>query len=410
MERLLAVTRGLSSASDHGSFLHSLVSAASELTGSEAASILEQDSEGQLRFAALPWFHREALQPLKVPLTGSAAGWVFEHRQPLILLDARNDPRHYKGPDEASGFKTLSLLAVPILYMGQSVGVLEAVNKTAGSHYTGEDVTILETLASLAAASIANAAMQQRVQATYDEMAELERMKNDFIAITSHELRTPLGLILGHSTFLRELLAEKHREQLDTIIRNATRLKEIIENLSSVDNIQSGAARLRRRTIPMTRLIVDIVGSFVAEAREKQVDLRLDVEDDELEVEGDAGKITTVLSNLVKNALDFTDKGGHVVISAEKINGYVKVSVIDDGIGIPARDLPHIFDRFYQVEAHLTRRHGGMGLGLSAAKAMVEMHRGQIWAESAEGKGSIFTFTLPLESAPSETTSGVFTV
>lgn len=408
MEQLLAVARGLSAAPEHEAFLQLLISAASELTGSEAASVLEQDGSSHLRFVAVPWFHREALLSLKVPLQGSAAGWVYQQKQPLILQDAQSDVRHNKEADQISGFTTRSLLVVPILYRGQAIGVLEALNKLHGANYTDEDVTILETLASLAGAAIANAALQRRVQATYDEMAQLERMKNDFIAITSHELRTPLGLILGHSTFLRELAGEQYREQLDAIIRSATRLKEIVENLSNVDNVQSGAARLRRRSFSMTQVLADVAASFLPEAREKGIDLRISVEDDELRVEGDVEKITIVLSNLIKNAVDYTNPGGHVVAVAEREAEGVKVSVIDDGIGIPAKDLPHIFERFYQVESHLTRKHGGMGLGLSAAKAMVEMHGGRIWVESAEGKGSIFTFVLPVEAPTVQDSPKVF--
>ncbi len=129
---------------------------------------------------------------------------------------------------------------------------------------------------------------------------------------------------------------------------------------------------------------------------------------DDLRVEVDRGKIATALSNLVKNAIMFTDENGHVFVTGELVPGYVKVSVIDDGIGIPAKDLPYIFDRFFQVESHLTRRHGGMGLGLSVAKAMVEIHGGRIWAESMEGKGSNFTFLLPVDPAQAEAGSRVF--
>jgi signal transduction histidine kinase len=100
----------------------------------------------------------------------------------------------------------------------------------------------------------------------------------------------------------------------------------------------------------------------------------------------------------VKNALTFTNSGGHVTIRSSLDTGCIKVAVQDNGVGIPAKDLPHIFERFYQVESHLTRRHGGMGLGLSVAKVMIEIHGGRIWAESTEGKGSTFTFLLPLKS------------
>jgi len=105
-----------------------------------------------------------------------------------------------------------------------------------------------------------------------------------------------------------------------------------------------------------------------------------------------------VLSNLLKNAITFTNESGEVIVRGEQHPDYVEVSVRDNGIGIPSVDLPHVFDRFYQVESHLTRRHGGMGLGLSVAKVMVEMHGGRIWVESKEGEGSVFSFLLPVRS------------
>jgi signal transduction histidine kinase len=131
---------------------------------------------------------------------------------------------------------------------------------------------------------------------------------------------------------------------------------------------------------------------------QKDLHLKVEVKEPNLSVECDPEKIGIALRNLVQNAVTFTEPGGHILIRAEAVPGHVKISVIDDGIGIPAKDLPHIFERFYQVESHLTRRHGGLGLGLSIAKAMIEMHGGQIWVESVEGKGSNFTFLLPVFS------------
>ncbi len=407
IERLLEVTRNLGPALDVETFLQSIIAVASELTDSEAASLLVSDEEERcLRFAAAPWFHRETLRETRVPIEHSAAGWVFTHAQPLVIQDVARDSRHYKTIDEISGIQTRSLLGVPLLFQGQAIGVLEVINKAHGAYYTEDDITILETLASPAAMAIHTVTLERRLKKMSQELAELDQMKSDFIAIASHELRTPLGLILGHATFLREMLGENHREQLDIIIRNAERLKEIVESLSNVENVQSGMARLRRRKVSMSRLIEEVTASFQEEAQRKGLTLRTEIqregppldEKDDLTVEGDATKITIALSNLIKNALTFTNKGGHVFVTAERIPGYVKVSVIDDGIGIPAKDLPRIFERFYQVESHLTRRHGGMGLGLSVAKAMIEMHGGRIWAESVEGKGSNFTFLLPLDS------------
>jgi two-component system sensor histidine kinase VicK len=124
----------------------------------------------------------------------------------------------------------------------------------------------------------------------------------------------------------------------------------------------------------------------------------------------DTSKLSIVLSNLVKNAITFSNEGSQVTVHGEQQNEFIKVAVKDQGVGVPAKDLSLIFERFYQVESHLTRKHGGMGLGLSVAKAMVEMHGGRIWADSVEGAGSTFTFLLPVD-LKSETgnASGPFT-
>ena len=396
LERLLEVVRGLTTAPDLESFLQTVISEATELTNSELASILEYDEAAEeLRFLAMHWFQRDLLRPMGVPLDGSAAGWVFRRGQPLIIQDARADQRHFKVVDRVTKHETYSLVAVPLIVRGEVVGVLEALNKKDHAHYTEEDLTLLETLAALAAQAIQNVALQRKVRATSIELAELERLKTDFIAITSHELRTPLGLILGHATFLRELAGEQFSEQVDLIIRNATKLKTIVDNLSDVDNLQNGASRVRSQKVSLTNIINDVTATFQEEARAKNVTLQAGSYSPSFYLEGDEEKLSIALSNLVKNAVQFTEAGGHVTVDMEEETGYYKVTVTDDGIGIPARDLPRVFERFFQVETHLTRRYGGMGLGLAVAKALIELHGGRIWAESEEGRGSRFIFLVP---------------
>ncbi len=409
LNRLLDLTRNLSAAQDLKSFLQSVVLTACELTFSEAASILKCEAEGdQLVFIASLSSQQEALKQARVPIQGSAAGWVFRNLRPRVIHEAARDKGHFKEVDRLTGTKTHCLLAVPLAYRSAPIGVLETINKIGDAHYTEEDVAILETLAALAASAIHEQELQEAVNASGRQVAALDRLKSDFIAITSHELRTPLGLILGHATFLRELVGKEYHEQLDAIIRNAARLKEIVENLASVDNYQSGAARVRQRTVSMARLVQESAESFQPEALRKGVQIHIEVGAASLPVEGEAGKIEIALNNLIKNAVTFTDRGGHVFVKAEAIPGYVKVSVIDDGVGIPAKELPRIFERFFQVESHLTRKHGGMGLGLSVAKAMIEMHGGRIWAESVEGHGSNFTFLLPMDPSQASAAEKVF--
>jgi signal transduction histidine kinase len=400
LERLLDVTRSLSVSLNLETFLDELISAAAELTGCEVASILELDDDGeQLSFTALPWFHRELLKLVKVPLDSSVAGWVFKNSRPVIVNDISTEARHFKGADQAAKFTTRSLMAIPIIFHGETLGVLEVVNKTEQANYTEEDQLILETLASQAAMAIQNLRLVDEVKQSQEQITQLDRMKSSFIGIASHELRTPLGLILGYATFLREVIQPEYRPQLDIVHRNAMRLKEIIDNLANMDNLQRGVASVRARTISIKRLIEEVVESFHQEAKNKRITLRFDAPQDDLLVEGDSPKISIAVGNVLSNAITFTNPGGNIDIVAGSIPDYVKVSVIDDGIGIPTKDLPHIFERFYQVESHLTRKHGGMGLGLSVSKVMVEIHGGRIWAESVEGKGSNFTFLLPTNSS-----------
>ena len=409
LERLLEVVRMVSADLDDFTVLQSIISVASELTQSEVASILRYDEEdGFLHFIAAPWFHRDSIESVRVPLGESIAGWVFKSNKPLVIQDVKSDKRFYSEVDEAAEFQTRSILAVPLLFNGEPVGVFEAINKTNRAHYNGEDVTILETLASLTGLMVRNHSLKDEIQKTKKAAERLEQMKKDFIAISSHELRTPLGLILGHSTFLREVIDEEHHEQMDTIINSGAKLKEIIENMSNVDNYQSGAARLRMRRFSIVKLIHEVLTYHQEKADAKNVILHVDIADKTLSVEGDANKIEIIVDNLLKNAITFTPTGGHVFITAEKIPGYVKVTVVDDGIGIPADEIEHIFERFYQVQSHLTRQHGGMGLGLSVAKVMVEMHGGEIWAESIPDKGSRFSFRLPIDHKQVEAEKSVF--
>jgi signal transduction histidine kinase len=398
-ELLIQIGRKLSTAADLYSISQFILDAAIELTGSEGASILELDPEtNDLRFlTSRP--EGKTLQTVRVPVSASIAGEAFRQKKTISVNDTNLTKQHFKNADHVTGYTTRSVLACPILFRGEVLGVIEAVNKISKSDYNGDDATILETLAAHAAQAIQNAHMQSLLEKTREDAARLEKMKSDFVAITSHELRTPLGLILGHSTFLRELVSEEYQPQLDTIIKNAMRLKEIIESMSSVDNAQTGTAVVRPRTVSIRRIVLDIIAELRDEARKKDITLGIDIDETDLMIEGDAEKIGIAIANVIKNGLVFTNPGGHVFVVAEQVPGYVRVVVIDDGVGIPRKDVAHIFERFYQVESHLTRKHGGMGVGLSVTKMMVEMHGGRIWVESAVGKGSIFTMLLPLNSS-----------
>jgi signal transduction histidine kinase len=410
LDRLLEISRILSSTLDLPPLLQSIVDLACELTRSQAASILLYHADtDELRFEAATGQQRESMKEISVPLESSVAGWIFGNSLPLVIKDAVTDKRVYREVDRTLKFETRSILGVPLMVKQEPIGVIEAVNKLNDRHYTEDDLAVLEALAAQAAIAIENAQLLTQLKQANAELTRLDRMKSDFIAIASHELRTPLGLILGHATFIKDFVPDKYQEQMEVIVRSALRLKEIIEDMSAIAHKDQGQSRVRRERFSVSDLIETVSGRFMPMAKAKQIELSYDVPpDDSLEVDGDKEKIDIVLTNLVRNALAFTDEGGQVGIKAEESGGYVQIFVVDTGIGIPASEIERVFERFYQVESHLTRKHGGMGLGLSIAKAMVEMHSGQIWCESKEGVGSLFCFTLPVSKRQAEAAAKVF--
>lgn len=399
LERLFGISRQLSQAADMDTLLNIVILAAADLTESSYSSILLFEPEtNSLKFAACQPEHQQRLRQLRIPVERSLSGWVYQKGKSTIVQDASSDPRIFGTPEKEFGFPTQNAIIIPLIYRGEPIGILEAIQKRASLPYSPADVEILEMLAYQVAASILGHLLYDEIKRAYDEVQALEKLKSNFIAIASHELRTPLGLIIGHTTYIDELIQDPEiKDQLQVIIRSANRLKAIIDDLSNVNSYQSGISRLRHRTISINKLISKAAKSFQTSADEKHIQLSTRLPKNDLILVADEEKITIALSNLIKNAITFTDQDGRIQVTAEKLAGYIQVSVADNGIGIPAKDLPHVFDRFFQVQSHLTRRHGGMGLGLSVTKVMIELHKGQIWVESEVGKGSKFSFLLPTQ-------------
>jgi len=398
LQRLVDVCRNLGISADLESLLDMVVNAGCELTESEICAILLYEEETDLlRFVAVPPNRKESSRRMRVPIDRSVAGSVYTQSRPVIINNTRQDERVRQENESPLGIEIQSMMAAPLIFRGETIGVIETFNKQGRLGYTAEDVVILETLAAQAAVATLSTLLMEETEQAYEQVKELEKMKSDFIAVASHELRTPLGLILGHATFLTEAIKEPtHHHQLDVILRSATRLKGIIEDLSNMDTYQQGKARVRQKPIAISDWLIRLTESFQEIARRKRITLSTRLPHASLTIGGDEEKLSIAVGNIISNALTFTNENGHVLVSAETLPGYIKLSVIDDGIGIPAKDLPRVFERFYQVQSHLTRRHGGMGLGLAVAKAMIDLHQGQVWVESVDGKGSNFSILLPM--------------
>lgn len=407
LERLLEVNRSMSALLNLDDLLQHILNIGAELAEAESCSILlHEEGTQQLYFVAGPPALLSQAQDIPIPLEHSLAGWAFTHNDPLIVPNASQDPRYFPEVDRRLQHQTRSVAAVPLRLQDRVIGVLEAVNKKHGS-FTPQDIETLETLAAQAAIAIHNAQMLQKAQTAYEELQQLDKMKSDFIAITSHELRTPLSLILGFATHLREILDGDAQRYIELIIRNALRLKELVEGLSHLENFQRGLFVVQHRPFNIVLTLRELVQELNGLAEAHGVTLEFEIPEDAIPlIEGDRKKIALALRQVIQNAIQFNHPEGKVQVRLHTVPGFVKITVEDTGIGIPAKDLPHIFDRFYQVEGHLTRRHGGMGLGLSIAKTMIEAHGGQIWAESEEGRGSVFSIVLPVSQGQGDTDQG----
>lgn len=396
--RLAEVCRALGRSANLDALLQTVVDAVCALAESEFGAVLMYEEETDLlKFVAGPRSRKETSRRLRVPLDRSLAGRVYASSKPMIIQNAAADERVNQLIESPLGIEIRSMLAVPLLFRGETIGVLETFNKKRGA-FSNDDVLILETLASQAAVATLSTVLMEETERAYDEVQELEKMKSNFIAIAAHELRTPLGLVLGHATFLNESIRDpQQRQQIEVILNSASRLKCILEDLSNMDSFQSGKGRIRQKAFDINKMAGSVVKSFEAFAREKKISLTAQLPGSPILVRGDEEKLALAVGNIIANALSFTDEKGHVIVGVETLPGYVKLSVVDNGIGIPTKDIARVFERFYQVQSHLTRRHQGMGLGLSVAKAMVELHGGQIWVESVEGKGSDFSILLPVQ-------------
>ena len=397
LERILRISQILTSTLQLEPLLQTIIQAATELTGTQAGSIMLVDkSTGELRFEAASGSKREEVKRVTVPLEGSIAGWIVREGKPLMISDVRQDPRFYTRVDETTDFETRSILGVPLQVKGEVIGALEALNKTGDGIFTQADVQTLSTLAAHAAIAIENARLLTEIQKAYEELSELDRLKSEFVAIASHELQTPLTIILGYASFLKQEATGTASEQLDIVLRSALRLRSLINDMINLRHIETGEAELELEQLSLNELVTTLTAEFasLAEARKQTIGIKLA---SQLPiVKADRQKLHLVLANLLSNAIKFTPEGGGIQVAVEAKGNEVWVSVRDTGIGIPPREQERIFDRFYQVEPSLTRRFEGIGLGLSIAKGMVELHGGRIWVESVEGMGSSFTFPLPL--------------
>jgi signal transduction histidine kinase len=278
------------------------------------------------------------------------------------------------------------------------MGALTVWRKEAGN-FSPEVVNLLQTFATQSALAIQNARLFREIQEKGQQLELASKYKSQFLASMSHELRTPMNAVLGYTRMLLMNvygeLPEKVKDVHQRIDKSGRHLLGLINDVLDFSKIEAGQLALTVNPYSIKDVIQAVVAATQSLATEKKLVVNAMAPTDLPTVQGDERRITQVLMNLVGNAIKFTDSG-EIRIAAAARDSELVVSVSDTGPGIPETDRERIFEEFRQAESSATQRKGGTGLGLAIAKRIVELHEGKFWVESEIGKGSKFTFTLPI--------------
>ncbi|MGH7766167.1 MAG: PAS domain S-box protein, partial [Candidatus Binatia bacterium] len=331
---------------------------------------------------------------------------VFEGKAPLIIRDTLADARVVDG-DFYRKHNLISYVGVPLTVKEDTLGVLGFYTKEEHD-FTGEEVEFLMTLAGQAAVAIHNSQIYEEMAQLAVDLASSNKVKNEFLSVISHELRTPLNVVMGYTALIKDkTLGEVSPEQsrvLDKLMNRMRSQLNMVNGILHATQIQAKKVMLDLEEVSVTGLLNELQSDAMT-GLDKPLKLVWNYPPDLPAIQSDGKKLKQILTNLVDNAIKFTDEG-RVTVSARVGNGNVEFKVADTGRGIPAEALPVIFEKFRQADSSETRRHGGIGLGLYIAKNFAELLEGSITVETAAGKGSAFTVTIPCSGSASSVKTG----
>jgi PAS domain S-box-containing protein len=388
------VEQGISSLGAHAGAVVVLDEAGANLNVVATAGFPPQAVEGWERFAVG--------EP--VPLADAV-----RERQPVLIESFDDYSARYPmlGP-LASVTGSRALAALPLVVKGRTIGAM-GLSFPRVQQFGEDDRAFMLALAQQCAQALERARLYETEQRLRAEAETANRLKDEFLATVSHELRTPLTAIVGWSVMLRttQLGEEATARAIETIERNARAQTQIIEDLLDVSRIITGKLKLDTRPADLASIVASALDSVRPAAATKGIRLASEAEPGAGAVWGDPSRLQQVMWNLLSNAVKFTPAGGEVTVRLEQTDSHVRVSVSDTGAGVSPEFLPYVFDRFRQADGTTTRAHGGLGLGLSIVRHLVEMHGGTVGAESGgRGRGATFTVELPVLSARGAVSDG----
>jgi len=399
------VGQAVSSTLDLETVLATIVAHAVQLSGTDCGVIYEYDEATQeFHLRASHRMEEEvvgALRAAPIRLGEGVTGQAVTTRAPVQVPDIL-DQREYTGTRVRPMLTRLgyrSLLSIPLFREQQIMGGLTVWRKQVGN-FEPEIVNLLQTFATQSALAIQNARLFREIEDKSREIETANRHKSEFLANMSHELRTPLTAIIGFSEVLSEKmfgeLNDKQDEYMDDIVSSGRHLLSLINDILDLSKVEAGRMELDLTKFDVPTAIDNALILIRERATRHGITLRHTVDEQLGEILGDERKFKQILLNLLSNAVKFTAEGGHIDVDAALTREAVEISVSDTGSGIAPENQETIFEEFRQVGTDNSKKREGTGLGLTLTRKFVELHGGKIWVESAVGKGSTFTFTLPL--------------
>jgi signal transduction histidine kinase len=398
-ETLSRLNQLISSSLDMDEVLRAIAEAAAQLTETPLVSFWIADET--TRTLQVRAFSDERIAvdfPVGAVAFGQGlAGLVASQRRRLHVPDLPGDGRLLV-VDWAKAHGFTSYLGVPIVHQDSLLGVLGLIGRRP-FRFGPDDEELLNSFVVQAAVAIRNARLYAAEGEARSAAEAATHAKSAFLANMSHELRTPLNAILGYAEMIRDQIygpvPERIRTVLDRVEKSGRHLLGLINDVLDLSKIEAGQLTLALADYSMPDLVQTVVTATESLAAEKKLTLAARVPPGLPAGRGDERRLAQVLLNLVGNAIKFTESG-EVSVAVSAADGAFVVSVADTGPGIPERDRQKIFEEFQQADGSSTRRAGGTGLGLSIAKRIVELHGGRIWLDSTLGRGSTFSFTVPI--------------
>ena len=396
VQRLQAITDVAIAPLSLDDLLHELLSRIVEVLEGDTGAILMVDEDNQtLVVQAAKGLEKNARQQIRIPIGEGFSGRVVLERQPIIIeQDAHT--KVYSPVLSEGGIQ--SLIGVPLMLNDQAIGVIH-VGTLRPRHFTSDDVQMLQLVAQRAALAIERARLYEAERNALAHAQEANLVKDEFLAIVSHELRTPMQSILGWAQMLRsrKLNETTITKALDTLERNAKQQVKIIDDILDASRIIRKDIRLHIIQLNVTPIIEAAINSLTTATEAKAIQIDTVLDRSVGFISADPDRLQQIFGNLLSNAIKFSSEGSVIKVRLERVGSFAQIVISDAGEGISADFLPYVFEAFRQADSSLTRAHGGLGLGLTIVRYLVELHGGKVYACSdGEGKGATFTVQLPI--------------